>query len=118
VLKARLRTLHTVGNDREFILLRLVPSEPYVLAWDKLTKLIRLRGDTRKVGEALCGHALNLDRSPPFFAVPGLHGSLAQRFIHGTDNSHPYSWPPWVGCEDGGFSARSGFRFRGPVRAC
>ena len=82
-----LGTLHTVGNDGEFILLRLVPGEPYGLAWDKLKKLIRPLDDARKMGEAFCGHTFNLDGSPPFFAVPGLHGSLAPGFIHVTDDS-------------------------------
>lgn len=29
------------------------------------------------MGEAFCGHTFNLDGPPPFFAVPGLCGSLA-----------------------------------------
>ena len=86
--KLRLRTLHTVGNDGEFILLRLVPGEPYGFAWDKLKKLTRPLDDARKMGETFCGHTFNLDGSPPLFAVPGLHGSLAPGFIHVTDDSH------------------------------
>jgi hypothetical protein len=42
----------------------------------------------RKMDEAFFGPAFNPDRSPPFIAVPGLHGSLAQKFIHASDNRH------------------------------
>jgi hypothetical protein len=90
-----LRTFDAVGNDGEFILPRLVPSEHHVLAWDKLKKLMLSLNDAGKMGEALCGHALNLDGPPPYFGVPGLHGSLAQRFIHVTDNSHRLRMLGW-----------------------
>ena len=80
--------LDAVGNEGEFVLLRLVPSEHHVLAWNKFKKLIRPRNDARKMGEAFCGHALDLDRPPPFFAVPGLHRSLAQGRIHVTAYIH------------------------------
>ncbi|YCK75616.1 hypothetical protein M1D32_10300 [Arthrobacter sp. D3-16] len=84
----RLKTLHAVGNQGELVLLRFVPSEHNVLAWDKLKKLVCPLDDGGKMSEALCGYSLDPDRSPPFIAVPGLHRSLAQNFIHVNDDSY------------------------------
>lgn len=84
--KLPLRTLHTVGNDGEYVLRRLVPGEPYGFAWDKLKKLIRPLDDTRKMGEAFCGHTINWDGSHPssrcqVFTVPLLQGSYMSPMI-------------------------------------
>lgn len=112
--RLRLGTFDTDCNVEKFILLRLVPGELYGFAWDKLKKLIRPLDDARKMGEAFCGHTFNLDGSPPFFAVPGLHGSLAPRFIHVTDDSHLV--PLATLCPLGGtvshFPPQSGFPIR------
>lgn len=81
-----LGTLQTVGNDGEFILLRLVPGEPYGFAWDKLKKLIRPLDDARQWAKHSAATPSTWMDPHPFsrcqvFTVPLLQGSCMSPMI-------------------------------------